>query len=106
MLPFKQRRDIHADLAKELLSQGVDGMHCVNVAHHYTMACKDVEELEIDLATTAIDHWETAVRHISNAFKDIDIIHLIGMSCIQNTLNFLISDIKIGVKCIFQIWAI
>jgi hypothetical protein len=61
MLPFKQRRHIHAHIARELLSQGTSGMQCVSIAHHYTMACKDVEEMEIDLATIAIDHWETAV---------------------------------------------
>lgn len=61
MLPVQQRRTIHADIAKELVKLGTSGVRCVKIAHHYTMACKDVEELEVDLAAIAIDHWEEAV---------------------------------------------
>lgn len=61
MLPIKQRRVIHADIAKELLKLGTSGVRCVNIAEHYTMACKDVEEMEIDLTAIAIDHWQEAV---------------------------------------------
>lgn len=61
MLPIKQRRTIHAEIAQELLKLGTSGARCVTIAQHYTMACKDVEELEVDLAAIAIDHWQEAV---------------------------------------------
>ncbi|BBN06842.1 hypothetical protein MPTK1_3g24330 [Marchantia polymorpha subsp. ruderalis] len=60
MLPIKQRRTIHAEIAQELLKLGTSGARCVTIAQHYTMACKDVEELEVDLAAIAIDHWQEA----------------------------------------------
>ncbi|KAL2633088.1 hypothetical protein R1flu_004567 [Riccia fluitans] len=63
MLPIKQRRTIHADVAEELLKQANSSVHCVTIAEHYTMACRDVEEMEIDLTAIAIDHWEEAASN-------------------------------------------
>ncbi|GBG71085.1 hypothetical protein CBR_g8385 [Chara braunii] len=59
MLPFKTRRLIHMDVAQSLAAKGASAMF-VSIAYHFTMACKDVEDVEDDLAENAIFYWEAA----------------------------------------------
>lgn len=63
MLPSKQRRTIHLDVAQELVNREDLETLCVSIAHHYTQACKDVEELECDITDNAVIYWERAARH-------------------------------------------
>jgi tetratricopeptide (TPR) repeat protein len=62
MLPSKQRRTIHLDVAQELVNREEVEALCVSIAYHYTQACKDVEDLECDITDNAVFYWERAAR--------------------------------------------
>jgi hypothetical protein len=62
MLPSKQRRTIHLDVAQELVNREEVEALCVSIAYHYTQACKDVEDLECDITDNAVFYWDRAAR--------------------------------------------